>query len=129
MLKALKEGVGFKGPQAQQICESIRNIQVPYDAAVQVFKEKTLPKYIKKAKDIFPGIQDLKPEVYGALVSLLITTRALTNPEIEALPEIQNIKNAISGKTQVVEDTHRFVAEQVRKMKKYEKGDDAMENM
>lgn len=113
MLKALKEGVGFKGLQAQQICESIRNIQVPYDAAVQVFKEKTLPKYIKKAKDIFPGIQDLKPEVYGALVSLLITTRALTNPEIEALPEIQNIKNAISGKTQVVEDTHRFVAEQV----------------
>lgn len=37
-LKVLREAVGFRGAQAQQISESIRNIQIPYDAAVQVFK-------------------------------------------------------------------------------------------
>jgi GH24 family phage-related lysozyme (muramidase) len=70
----LKQVAGLKGAAAQKalaVNNLLKQIFIPYKAAVNVFTKKSLPKYARQAMSIYPGIEKLNPDTAGALISLV----------------------------------------------------------
>ncbi len=51
--------------------EEIQQIDIPYESAVKVFMETSLPAFAKQVRDIYPGVEKLPPDAQGALLSLV----------------------------------------------------------
>lgn len=63
---------GVTGERAKAKCTGlVKNITVPYSAAINVFTEKTLPRYYKMALNTYPGLDELNADTQGAIVSLV----------------------------------------------------------
>ena len=86
----LSLAVGKNGPDAQAILGQLKDLDIPWDAAQAVFREKTLTKYGAMADEIFPNANELPPDSYGALVSLLYNRGP--NLEGDRRVEMRNIK-------------------------------------
>lgn len=48
-----------------------RDISIPWDDAIAVFRLRRLPSFIEDARRAFPGVDALGPHVWGALTSLV----------------------------------------------------------
>ena len=46
-------------------------IEVKWDRALEIFNKLTWPKFTKLAERAFPGLDELHPDAYGAIVSLV----------------------------------------------------------
>jgi hypothetical protein len=69
--EALRGVIGVKGAVAQQLAKNISRVIVPLAAAQHVFYTRTLPRYARMTRAVFPGVQDLPPDAQGALLSLV----------------------------------------------------------
>lgn len=70
-LHKLANACGLRGEKARQFAFTVRPIKINRAAAMEVFEEKSLPKYIRLTEAAFPGIEKLHLDVRGALVSLV----------------------------------------------------------
>lgn len=71
-LNALKRVVGLKGEQAKLMLRGeILQVRIPYNLAYDVFVNKSLPKYYKLTKYIYPELDSLNEDTRGALVSMV----------------------------------------------------------
>lgn len=68
---SLSKAVGVKGTSAQKMISSLKNIIVSYESACEAFYEHDLPKYMKMTMKAFPGIEKMKPDAVGAVLSLV----------------------------------------------------------
>ena len=74
ILALLQGAAGLKGEAANAYLKanpSLKAIKIPFKTAVKVFYEKTLPRYTRMTNDIYPGLDQLKPDAVGALVSMV----------------------------------------------------------
>lgn len=62
---------GLKGTAAKQVIKSIKDIEVPLEAAEQVFYGSTLSRYAKQTQKAYPGAEHLHPDAQAALLSLV----------------------------------------------------------
>jgi hypothetical protein len=69
--EALQGAIGVKGAVAKQLAKNLSRVNVPLAAAQQVFYTRTLPRYGRMTRAVFPGVQDLPPDAQGALLSLV----------------------------------------------------------
>lgn len=63
---------GVKGETAKKrITSETKILRITAEAAREVFENRTLPRYIKLARDTYPGFDELNEDTRGAIVSLV----------------------------------------------------------
>ena len=71
-LNALRKVVGIKGEAVKSMMRGeILQVRIPYNFAYDVFVNKSLPKYYKLTKAIYPELDSLNEDTRGALVSMI----------------------------------------------------------
>jgi hypothetical protein len=111
----LAQHLGKKGSPAKSAIQSVRDIVIPWDEALQVFKKNTIPRFIKETLRAFPGADKLHPDAFGALVSLVFNRGgSLSGP---SRIEMLNISRAIKGETKT-DNIYNYIADQIISMKR-----------
>ncbi len=80
-LNNLARCCGICGNNALRFMPSVKSIQIPWASAERVFSTCTIPQYEAMTLRAFPGCDQLPPETYGALVSLVYNRGAATSGE------------------------------------------------
>lgn len=111
--------IGLKGKPAAARIQGLKDINIPWDNAIEVFNARTLPRFIKLTKSSFPGSESLKPDAFGALVSLVFNRGGSTKGVTRT--EMKNIKMALSGEIKV-SNIYDYIADQIIAMKRLWKG-------
>jgi GH24 family phage-related lysozyme (muramidase) len=111
----LAQHLGKKGSSAKAAIPSVRDIVIPWDEALEVFKKNTIPRFIKETLRAFPGADKLHPNTFGALVSLVFNRGGSLsgNSRVEML----NISKAIKGEIQTA-NIYGYIADQIISMKR-----------
>lgn len=113
---------GKTGNRAKQALSGLRDIKIGWDAALEVFNEKNVPREIYATLRSFPGSADkLTAMAFGALVSIVFNRG--TSLQGERRREMQAIRTLIesdicSSFENPSDSLHRAIANQVRSMKR-----------
>lgn len=111
----LAQHLGKKGSSAKSAIPSVRDIVIPWDDAFEVFKNSTIPRFVKETLRAFPGADKLHPDAFGALVSLVFNRGGSLsgNSRVEML----NISKAIKGEIKT-NNIYDYIADQIISMKR-----------
>lgn len=74
--KRLAATLGVKGVRASAHVKSLSDIRIPWESALQVFRNSTLPRFVDLTLNTYPGAEKLHPDVLGALVSVVFNRGA-----------------------------------------------------
>jgi hypothetical protein len=102
--------LGKKSSNAKAAIPSVKDISIPWEAAEVVFKSNTLPRFIKETLRAFPNSDQLHPDAFGALVSLVFNRGGSTTGSSRT--EMLNIKNLVASKN------YEEIANEIKKMKR-----------
>lgn len=94
-LARLSNAIGLKGQAARSAASQFRDIQIPQNAAMDVFQNSTLPKYYQQACQAFPGLDRLPPDAQGALTSIVFNRGAAMSGDRRL--EMRQIRDAVAG--------------------------------
>ena len=94
-LARLSNAIGLKGQAARGAASQFRDIQIPQNAAMDVFQNSTLPKYYQQACRAFPGLDRLPPDAQGALTSIVFNRGAAMSGDRRL--EMRQIRDAVAG--------------------------------
>ena len=114
----LERCIGIKGKAARNLSSQFRDIRIPKDQAGQVFETATLPKFYNEARKAFPGMENLSPDVQGALTSVVFNRGAAMKGDRRR--EMRQIRAAV-GSYQPGSDptrTQNQIAASLRGMKR-----------
>ncbi len=100
---------GLNGKEYTKILKS-KNIKVNWDKALEIFLNVTWPKFSKLAESVYPGLDKLCDNAYGAIVSLIFNRGSSLKGSRRI--EMRNIKNLIPKKD------YKGIANELRKMKR-----------
>lgn len=111
-IQMIKEASGKTGERGKSYTKILRQagITVDWDKALDVFETLTWPKFTKLAEKTFPGLNNLHPDAYGAIVSLVFNRG--TSLKGDSRKEMLNIKELIPKKD------YNKIAKEFRKMKR-----------
>jgi hypothetical protein len=111
-LKQVQKASGKSGEKGKEYAITLRSagIVIEWDKALEIFEKLTWPKFTKLAEKTFPGLADLKPEAYGAIISLVFNRG--TSLVGEKRKEMANIKTLIPKKD------YKKIAKEFRNMKR-----------
>ena len=111
-LKKVQGSSGKSGERGREYTINLRssNITVGWDKALHIFEKLTWPKFTKLAEKTFPGLVNLHPDAYGAIISLVFNRG--TSLVGEKRKEMVNIKNLILKKD------YKKMAKEFRNMKR-----------
>ena len=72
-LRQILRASGKKGQRGKKEATRLRRtrMKIPYEAAKEVFYKKTLPKYARRTRKAYPGIEGLPPDAQAMLLSLV----------------------------------------------------------
>jgi hypothetical protein len=107
--------IGLKGKAASAKISGLKDINIPWSSAQEVFNERTLPRFIKLTKTSFPGADKLHPDAFGALVSIVFNRGGSTKGASRV--EMKNIKDAIATKP-INKELYKYIADQIVAMKR-----------
>ncbi len=63
--------IGKKGATARQALQHVKDIEIPWDPAFEVYQMQTVPKYAKWVLSIYGGAEKIHPHCFGALLALV----------------------------------------------------------
>lgn len=67
----LASTIGKKGATARQALQYVKDIEIPWDEAFEVYQLQTVPIYSKRTLAAFPGAEKIHPHCFGALLALV----------------------------------------------------------
>lgn len=71
MIRALEPAVGVTGQAAQHLAAQLKSkVDVPWAAAIALFDDVEVPKWVAIVKRFLPNCDQLSPDCLGAIVSL-----------------------------------------------------------
>jgi hypothetical protein len=106
----LARTLSVRGRSAKELIPGIKDIKIPWQHALSVFKSNTIPIYTNQTNKAFPGADRLHPDAYGALVSLVFNRGSdLTGSR---RVEMKNIRSLVPSKN------YKAIANEIRKMKR-----------
>jgi hypothetical protein len=111
-IKLIQGAVGQTGIKGKEYTITLRKagIQVPWDKALSIFYKKTWSKFRTLAEKTFPGLAELHPDAYGAIVSLVFNRgTSLSGPSRTEMVDIKNL---------VPKANYKRIAQKVRDMKR-----------
>jgi hypothetical protein len=106
----LRKCLGYKGSAANSKLSSVRDINVPWDSALNVFKKNTIPRFIKLTLLAFPDADKLHPDAFGALVSIVFNRGSSLKGSSRA--EMARIRELVPSKN------YEAIAHEIRSMKR-----------
>lgn len=111
-LKQVQGSSGKTGANGKQYATVLRSlgVVVGWDKALEIFQKLTWPKFTSLAEKTFPGLFDLHPDAYGAIISLVFNRG--TSLKGDSRKEMVNIKNLILKKD------YKKIAKEFRNMKR-----------
>jgi len=111
-IKQIQGASGKSGERGKEYTKSLRaaGIVVGWDKALEIFQKLTWPKFTKLAEKTFPGLVDLHPDAYGAIISLVFNRG--TSLKGDSRKEMVSIKNLIAKKD------YKKIAKEFRNMKR-----------
>jgi len=111
-IKQIQGASGKSGEKGKEYAKSLRaaGIIVNWDKALDIFQKLTWPKFTKLAEKTFPGLADLHPDAYGAIISLVFNRG--TSLKGDSRKEMVSIKNLIPKKD------YKKIAKEFRNMKR-----------
>lgn len=107
--------LGLKGKAAAAKIAALKDISISWENAIEVFNNRTLPRFIKLTKTSFPGSDKLHDDAFGVLVSLVFNRGGSTRGASRV--EMKNIREAISTKP-ADKDLYNYIADQIISMKR-----------
>ena len=112
----IKGAIGKTGNDGKEYTKILKqkNIHVPWNKAVEIFKTITWPKFSKLAEKAFPGLDILCADAYGAIVSLVFNRGVSMRGDSRL--EMRNIKALVSSQN------YKGIAKELRKMKRIWQG-------
>jgi GH24 family phage-related lysozyme (muramidase) len=106
----LARTLSVRGRSAKELIPGIKDIKIPWQHALSVFKSNTIPIYTNQTNKAFPGADRLHPDAYGALVSLVFNRGSdLTGSR---RIEMARIRSLVPSKD------YKSIAFEIRKMKR-----------
>lgn len=115
-LDRLARCLGKTGSSAKQALSGVRDIEISWDIASEVFNDRTLPQEIRKTLATFPFSADKLPaDAFGALVSLVFNRG--TDLQGERRREMFRIYTLL-GSVYTQKELCQRIAEQFRLMKR-----------
>lgn len=107
---------GKTGERGKEYAVTLRKagIEVKWDKALEIFNKLTWPKFTKLAERAFPGLEELHPDAYGAIVSLVFNRG--TSMKGDSRSEMRTIRALVTEKN------YTKIAQQLRKMKRIWEG-------
>lgn len=113
----LKSAIGLKGMEAARAAHNYREVHITSTQAMAVFKNFTIPEYEKLTEGAFPGVKNLCPNAYGAMVSLVYNRGAGTAGSSRM--EMAKIKSILAeAHSPIPAETYKAIAAQFRSMKR-----------
>lgn len=111
-IKQIQGASGKSGASGKEYAIILKaaGIVVTWDKALDIFQKLTWPKFTKLAEKTFPGLTDLHPDAYGAVISLVFNRG--TSLKGDSRKEMVNIKNLIPKKD------YKKIAKEFRSMKR-----------
>lgn len=85
-------------------------IKVEWSQAERIFQNLTWPKFARLAEKTFPGLDDLPPDAYGSIVSLVFNRGTLLKGD--SRKEMRNIQDLVPKKN------FKQIATEIRSMKR-----------
>lgn len=85
---------GLIGTPAMRSVGGLRDIVVPFEAAVAVFRDRSLPRETARTLVVFPGAEKLSSDSLGALVSLIYNRGASLIGDRRS--EMRDIRDALA---------------------------------
>lgn len=115
-IELIKRAVGKTSEKGREYTKKLRGagISVSWEKALKIFESLTWTKFTKLAEKTFPGLSELCPDAYGAIVSLVFNRG--TSLVGEKRLEMRNIKVLIPKKD------YRKIADEIRHMKRIWRG-------
>jgi|13_taG_2_1085334.scaffolds.fasta_scaffold00027_51 hypothetical protein len=101
---------GYRGDVASRHADTVMDIHIPWEAAVAVFEKTTVPKFINYTLKAFPKCEELHPDAFGALVSIVFNRGASMRGSTRA--EMRRIRAVVPLKD------YKEIAIQIRNMKR-----------
>ena len=111
-IKLIQDASGKTGERGKEYTIKLRaaGIEVKWDKALDIFNTLTWPKFTKLAEKAFPGLDELHPDAYGAIVSLVFNRG--TSMKGDSRSEMRNIRDLVPEKK------YTEIAQQFKKMKR-----------
>jgi GH24 family phage-related lysozyme (muramidase) len=111
-LDLVKGASNKTGERGKEYTKKLRaaGITVSWNKALEIFETLTWPKFTRLAEKTFPGLSDLHPDAYGAIISLVFNRG--TSLRGESRKEMVNIKGLIPSKN------YKQIAREFRNMKR-----------
>ena len=111
-LKQVQGASGKSGEKGKEYAVTLRSagIVVTWDKALEIFEKLTWPKFTKLAEKTFPGLNELHPDAYGAIISLVFNRG--TSIKGDSRKEMSTIKDLIPRKD------YKKIASEFRNMKR-----------
>lgn len=106
----LARTLSVRGRSARGLIPGVKDIRIPWQSALSVFKSHTLPIFADQTNRAFPGADRLHPDAYGALVSLVFNRGADLSGSRRL--EMKNIRALVPKKN------YKAIAFEIRKMKR-----------
>lgn len=110
-LNRLLNTAGLKGEAAHAAVKSVRDITVKWDGAIQVFKDVTVPKFVKYTVTAFPGTENLCKSAQIAMLSLVFN-RGTSLSNTDKRKEMRALVPLVAKKD------YKGMAKQFRSMKR-----------
>lgn len=111
-IKLICGAYGKTGEQGKAYTKTLRatGIEVGWSEAVKIFEDVIWVKFSNLAEKVFPGLDKLCPDAYGAIVSLIFNRGGSLKGDSRL--EMRNIKNLIPTKN------YKQIANEIKKMKR-----------
>lgn len=117
-VKALMPVLGLRGRVAESRLGLVRKLVIPWEDALVVFLERTVPYWIRKTVETYPQAAELPEDAFGGLVSLIFNRGpALRGRNRE---EMWDIAEILADGVQAGDC--KLIAQQLRAMKRIWEG-------
>jgi hypothetical protein len=98
MVKALAKTAGVTGRPAAALALQLRDIvDIPWEAALEVFSNHDVPRYMAMLCQACPGVEQLAPDCQGVLLSITFNRGASFNKPGVRYAEMRQIKACIKS--------------------------------
>lgn len=96
VIRILSAYCGKKGAEATLHLKDLRDVVIPWEAAVEVFNKYTVPRFYKQMLKVYPQAEYIHPDAASALLSLVFNRGSSLDGERRI--EMSDIKAALIRK-------------------------------
>ena len=79
-IERLQSVAGLKGAAAKAALPRVRDIIVPWSAAMAVYDRRTTPRFVALTEATYPGIEKLHPHIQGVMLSTTFNRGSALTP-------------------------------------------------